>query len=116
MDKKDIERVVSGIDVSTFPIPVTLTVGTCTETGRPKISAGLSAPDTKAEALRVKTGVKAGGIDPNWPPHTIVLGENWTEYDIVLGARMAIGRAVQHEIDEHFKFRGELFIDPHPNG
>lgn len=111
MNMNEIKNVVSNIDVRSFPIPVTLTVGTCGETGRPKISAGLFAPDTRAEQLPVQSGVKAGGI--GWPPHTIVLDSD-DEQSVVKAAREAIGRAVAHEIDEHFKFGGKLFVDPHP--
>lgn len=110
MDRSKIEAVLKNIDVSSFPIPVTLGVSNCGT----KVSAALTAPDTRAEALAVKTGVKAGGFSP-WPAHSVApLGEDVR--DIVFAARSAVGRAVDHEIDEHFKFEDVLFVEPHPRG
>jgi hypothetical protein len=105
MEREQIERVLRDIDVSTFPIPVTLGVSNCGT----KVSAALQAPDT---ALPVQTGVKAGGL---WPAHSVAPdGED--SYAVIEAARQAVGRAVAHEIDEHFKYAGKLFTDPHPNG
>ncbi len=111
MDMTKIQKIVSNIDVSTHDMKPTLTVGTCSETGRPKISVGLFATDARAPQLAVQSGVKAGGL--GWPPHTVVLDSD-DEQHVVASALAALDKATCHENREHFKYRGELFINPHP--
>lgn len=110
MDMDKIKQIVSNINVSTHDMKPTLTVGTCSATGKPKISVGLFATD--ARALPVKSGLKAGGISP-WPPHTIVLDSDDEQY-VVASALAALDKATCHENREHFKYKGELFENPHP--
>ena len=89
------------------------TVGECSLTGRPKISCGLTAPDTRAAGLHVQAGIKAGGL--GWPPRTVVLeSHDPSEQEVVAAAKEAYGLALLHERDENLKFRGVLVTDPHP--
>lgn len=106
--RSNIARVLSEIDVSTFPIPLTLFPSNCGT----KVSCSLQAPDTRARGgLKVRAPVKAGGM--GWPPHSVDVA--WDDdFAIIEAAREAVCRALAHEVDEHFKFRGVLFTDPHP--
>jgi hypothetical protein len=106
MTRSRIESVLALIDCSSFPIPITLAPSNCGT----KVSASLQAPDTRG-GVPVQSGVKAGGL--SWPAHTVEL-EADDDQAVAYAARKAVGLAVAHEIDEHFKYRGALFNDPHP--
>lgn len=110
MNLNKIQNALRDVDVSAIPWSPTFVLGTCDATGKPKISCGLFAPDSRAEALPIKTGVKAGGI--GWPPHTVVLDSD--EPSAVHAAALeALDKAVLHEIRENYKVGGKLFVDPH---
>ena len=113
MDMNKIEKAARVFDTGSIPWSPTFTVGTCSATGKPKISCGLSAPDTRAEGMPVKTGVKAGGF--NWPPHTVVLDSD-DEHAVHTAQLEALDKAILHELRENVRVRGELFVDPHRMG
>lgn len=104
-----VNKVLAKVDASSL-LGATFTAGICSETGRPKVSCALRAPDT---GLHVTTGVKAGGL---WPPHTVLLWPDATEQEVFSCALSAFRKALLHEGDEHFKVDGKLFINPHPEG
>jgi hypothetical protein len=115
MNIEKIKKIVKDIDVSGHPLGATLTVGTCDKTGRPKVSVGLYAPDTREHhaGIPVKTGQKAGGL--GWPPHTVVFDSD-DEQHVVSGTLRALDMATSHENREWFKYKGEHFENPHPQG
>jgi hypothetical protein len=115
MNIEKIQKIVSAIDVSGHPLGATLTVGVCTKTGRPKVSVGLHAPDTSEHhaGIPVKTDVKAGGI--GWPPHTVVF-ESDDEQHVVSATLQALDKATAHENREWFRYKGQHFENPHPQG
>lgn len=112
-----VQKIVAAIDVSGHPLGATLTVGTCSKTGLPKVSVGLHAPDTNdlpvRSGLPVKSGLPAGGIP--WPPHTVVFESDDEQY-VVSGVLRALDMATSHENREWFKYEGKHFENPHPNG
>jgi len=120
MNIERIKKIVNDIDVSGHPLGATLTVGTCTKTGRPNVSVGLTAPDTNDHArvhtgggLPVKTDKRAGGV--GWPPHTVVF-ESDDEQHVVSETLRALDMATSHENREWFKYKGAHFENPHPQG
>lgn len=107
------QSIVDRISIGDFPLPAKFTAGVCDRTGRPKVSCGLIAPDARANALAVKSGLKAGGI--GWPAHTVVLAsDNPSEREIVQAALDSFDLALKHEGREWFSLDGKLFDNPHP--
>jgi hypothetical protein len=107
MDMNKIKKIVADIDMSSHDMKPVLAVGTCSATGRPKVSVGLHASDNR---LPVQSGIKAGGIA--WPPHTIVLDSD-DEKHVVASVIAALDMATAHENREHVKYKGVLFENPH---
>ena len=101
-------------DVSKMPWDPTFTFGLCDRTGRPAVSCGLHAPDSRVHGgIPVKTKLNAGGI--GWPAHTFVFEtDDLDEHAIHMGARAALHAAVAHETDESVFVRGEHLVNPHP--
>ncbi len=113
MNTDKIQNTLNKISLKTYMVPVSITLGTCTKTGRPKVSVGLTAPDNRVTpGLPVKTDTKAGGIGGAWPPHTVVLDSD-DEQHVVESVLTALDMASAHENREHLFFEGKLFRNPH---
>ena len=109
--KTRIEAAIGQLKFDDLPWNPTFAVGTCDRTGRPKISCGLRAPDSR-DHLAVRTGVKAGGF--NWPPHTVVLDSDFpSDNEVQLAALKSLDLAFVHEVHENVWLGDQLLSDPH---
>lgn len=89
-----IEKLIRALDVSRFPVPVTLT------TSGESVTAKLSVTD-------VHTGY------PTQVYTRLPLPRNPTKVMVLRTVRLALVRAMEHEVDESLWLEGEPINDPH---
>ena len=106
MDMIKIQNALDRMDVSRNPWNPTFVLGTCSETGKPKVSCALTAPDSRAQHRpKMPHGIP-------WPAHTVRFDSD-EPAAVHAAAREALHLAMLHETDETTFVDGKLLVDPH---